>query len=65
VWWSGILAPAAAEGGGARPLGGLEHRAGAACRASEADRSGLETAPDARPLSYLWVRNTINTVVTR
>jgi hypothetical protein len=40
VWWSGILAPAAAEGGGTRPLGGLEHRAGAACRASEADRSG-------------------------
>jgi hypothetical protein len=34
------LASAAAEGGGARPLGGLEHRAGAACRASEADRSG-------------------------
>ena len=26
---------------------------------------GLETAPDARPLSYLWVRNTVNTVVTR
>jgi hypothetical protein len=26
---------------------------------------GLETAPDARALSYLWVRNPVNTVVTR
>ena len=34
------LVPTAANGGGARPLGGLVHRAGAACRASGAGTIG-------------------------
>jgi hypothetical protein len=47
VWWSGMVGPAAAEGG-ARPLGGLVHRAGAASRRPEADSIGGSNRP--RPL---------------
>jgi hypothetical protein len=55
VWWSGMIGPAAAEGG-ARPLGGLAHRGGRRVTAtgSRLDR-GLEPAPAAhqRPTSAL------------
>jgi hypothetical protein len=50
---------------GARPLGGWEHRAGATLRHLEPNDRGLETVPDARPPSYLWLRNTVKSVVPR
>ena len=59
----GLASPA--EGSGARPLGGLEHRAGAAFGQPGRSDRGLETAPDAQSPSYLCPRNTVNSAVSR
>jgi hypothetical protein len=50
--------------GGARPLGGLEHQAGAASGHSGRTDQGLEPAPEARDRSYLCTRNTVKPVVS-
>jgi hypothetical protein len=51
------------RGGGARPLGGLEHQAGATPGHRNRTDRGLETVPDAQPRPTLH-RNTINTAVS-
>ena len=55
------IVPTAATGGGARPLGGLVHRAGAACRASGAGPIGGSSrrrTPYRCPTSILAIRST-------
>ena len=51
--------------GAAPPAGGLVHRAGGAAQGNPGPkRSGARNVPDARPVSYLRCRKTVNTAVT-
>jgi hypothetical protein len=51
------------QGGGARPLGGLEHQAGAASGHPGPGRSGARAGAGGPTLSYLRPRNPVNNAV--